>query len=56
MDRSVRHHAIEKYSYKVPPADTALAKARFKDFRSRMDTDPRVPPRATGHDAPAKQR
>lgn len=25
---------------------------RFADFRERMDADPRVPPRAAGHDAP----
>ena len=49
-------HAIEKHTGNVPPADIALAKARFKDFRSRMDAHPRVPPRAAGHDAPPKHR
>ena len=55
-DLFVLLHAIEKHSDKVPPGDIALAKARFQDFRSRMDADPRAPPRAAGHDAPPKQR
>jgi hypothetical protein len=29
-----------------------VAKARFEDFRERMDAKPKRPPRAAGHDAP----
>jgi hypothetical protein len=32
--------------------DSAIARQRFVDFRARMDADPRIPPRAAGHDAP----
>jgi phage-related protein len=45
-------HAIEKRTGALPQADIDLAKARFEDFRQRMDAKPRRPPRAAGHDAP----
>jgi len=45
-------HAIEKRTGALPQADIALAQARFEDFRKRMDTKPRRPPRPAGHDAP----
>lgn len=45
-------HAIEKRTGKLPQADIDAAKARFEDFRRRMDAKPRRPPRAAGGDAP----
>ena len=45
-------HAIEKRTGALPKPDIELAKARFEDFRQRMDARPRRPPRAAGHDAP----
>jgi phage-related protein len=41
-----------KRSAKVPDAEVRLAQERWEDFKTRMDADPRVPPRAAGHDAP----
>ena len=37
-------------------ADKKLAKQRMKDFKQRMDAEPRKPPRAAGHDAPPGHR
>jgi phage-related protein len=45
-------HAIEKRTGALPQGDVEVAKARFEDFRKRMDAEPRRPPRAAGHDAP----
>jgi phage-related protein len=45
-------HAIEKRTGQLPQADIDIAKARFEDFRQRMNRRPRRPPRAAGHDAP----
>jgi phage-related protein len=45
-------HAFRKTTGKVPGGDIQVAEARFKDFKSRMDTPKRRPPRAAGHDAP----
>ncbi len=45
-------HVIEKRTGALPEAEIELAKARFADFRERMDAKPRRPPRAAGHDAP----
>jgi len=45
-------HAFEKHSAKVPEADIAMAEARWADFKARMDTLRRTPPRAAGRDAP----
>lgn len=47
---------LEKRTGKIPENDIGLAQQRFRDFRARMDTVPRVPPRAAGHDAPARRR
>ena len=44
--------AFEKRSRRVSDEDKAVAKRRWQDFRARMDTQPRRPPRAAGHDAP----
>jgi len=45
-------HAFEKNTSAVPTSEKALAKWRFADFKRRMDSDPRKPPRAAGGDAP----
>lgn len=45
-------HALEKRTGALPQADIEMAKKRFEDFKQRMDTRPRRPPRAAGHDAP----
>jgi phage-related protein len=45
-------HAIEKRTGALPQADIDIAKARFVDFRERMNAQPRRRPRAAGHDAP----
>jgi phage-related protein len=49
-------HAIEKHTGAVPHADIELANQRMASFKRRMDTRPRVPPRAAGRDAPPKAR
>jgi len=45
-------HIIRKTSGALPAADVAVAKARWADFRARMDAPKRARPRAAGHDAP----
>jgi phage-related protein len=45
-------HIFRKDSGKVPAGEVGVAAKRWEDFRARMDADPRVPPRAAGHDAP----
>jgi hypothetical protein len=40
----------------VPARDRETAKRRMADFRARMDTERRRPPRAAGRDAPPKSR
>ena len=45
-------HAVTKSSKALPCHDIEVAKTRWKDFKTRMDARPRVPPRAAGHDAP----
>lgn len=45
-------HVFEKRSRTVPEADKAIARARWNDFKARMNAHPRRPPRAAGHDAP----
>ena len=45
-------HVFAKRSAKVSRRDIAIAHERWDDFRMRMDAQPRVPPRAAGHDAP----
>jgi phage-related protein len=45
-------HILRKNSGKIPARDIELARARWSDFKARMDTHPRRPPRAAGDDAP----
>jgi phage-related protein len=45
-------HIFRKDTGKVPQAEIEVAKARWRDFRARMDAPRRRPPRAAGHDAP----
>lgn len=45
-------HAFGKRTRSTPEQDKAVARARWDDFGGRMNADPRVPPRAAGHDAP----
>ncbi len=45
-------HGIEKNTGAIPREDIDIARQRMRDFASRMDSSPRVPPRAAGHDAP----
>jgi phage-related protein len=45
-------HMISKTSRAVPRAEIELAQKRWRDFKDRMDSEKRVPPRAAGDDAP----
>jgi phage-related protein len=45
-------HMFRKDRGKIAAADIETSKERWTDFRERMDADPRLPPRAAGHDAP----
>ncbi|MBA3865318.1 MAG: type II toxin-antitoxin system RelE/ParE family toxin [Solirubrobacterales bacterium] len=45
-------HMIRKTSAAVPAAEIEIAKARWLDFKARMDAAKRKPPRAAGTDAP----
>lgn len=45
-------HMFRKDTGKVPEREIAIARARFDDFRARMDAPRRRPPRAAGRDAP----
>lgn len=45
-------HIFAKRSAKIDRREIRVAQERWADFRARMDADPRVPPRAAGHDAP----
>lgn len=45
-------HIFRKDAGRVPQAEIEVAKARWRDFRARMDAPGRRPPRAAGHDAP----
>lgn len=45
-------HMIRKTSKAVPRAGIEIAKRRWQDFKDRMETRPRKPPRAVGGDAP----
>lgn len=49
-------HAIEKDTGGVPDADIELARRRMADFKRRMNTERRAPPRAAGKDAPRRNR
>lgn len=45
-------HILKKKTKKIPEADKKQARDRWKDFKERMDAEPRKPPRAAGSDAP----
>jgi len=45
-------HLIRKTTGRVPKRDIVTVKARWADFKRRMDAAKRTPPRAAGHDAP----
>jgi phage-related protein len=45
-------HAFRKTTPKLPSSESIIARARWEDFQARMNTKPRRPPRAAGHDAP----
>lgn len=45
-------HALLKNTDKIPEKDIAIAEERWRDFKARMDAEPRRPPRAAGRDAP----
>ncbi|MGA8017177.1 MAG: type II toxin-antitoxin system RelE/ParE family toxin [Candidatus Dormiibacterota bacterium] len=45
-------HALVKSSKTLPRRDVQVAQERWADFKTRMDAQPRMPPRAAGHDAP----
>jgi hypothetical protein len=49
-------HAFRKDAGKVPPeAEKEIARSRWDDFKARMEATKRVPPRATGRDAPYRR-
>lgn len=41
-----------KRTAKIPTSEINLAQQRWDDFKERMNTQPRTPPRAAGSDAP----
>ncbi len=45
-------HIFRKDSGKIARGDIELAKARWRDFKARMDAQRRRPPRPAGRDAP----
>jgi phage-related protein len=47
-------HMIRKDRGDILEQDIAIAQQRFADSKERMAADPRVPPRAAGHDAPPR--
>jgi len=44
-------HVFIKTTRAVSEQDKRIARDRWEDFISRMSADPRIPPRAIGHDA-----
>ncbi len=49
-DRPPAH--VQKDTGAIPEAEIRVAEDRWSDFKARMDTRKRRPPRAAGHDAP----
>jgi phage-related protein len=45
-------HIFAKRTGKIPERDIKVARDRWDDFKTRMDAQRRVPPRAAGRDAP----
>jgi hypothetical protein len=56
IDRSrnlfVLLHMLRKNTGRLPALDVEIAQTRWKDFKARMDAQPRRPPRVAGDDAP----
>jgi phage-related protein len=48
-------HGLEKNKGAIATGDIRTAQKRFVDFKARMDAEPRLRPRAAGHDAPPKR-
>jgi phage-related protein len=44
-------HMLRKNTGNILERDKQIARDRWNDFKSRMNADPRVPPRPIGHDA-----
>ena len=45
-------NAFRKTTGRLPTSEVQTATMRWQDFQARMNTKPRRPPRAAGHDAP----
>ena len=45
-------HIFEKGTSKIPEGEIKIAQDRWSDFVDQMNTYPKRPPRAAGHDAP----
>lgn len=45
-------HIFPKRTAKIPAGEIEVARQRWDDFKRRMESEPRTPPRAAGHDAP----
>jgi phage-related protein len=49
-------HVLRKSTGRIPGQDIEIASERWADFKARMDTPVRRPPRAAGHDAPPSRQ
>jgi phage-related protein len=49
-------HVLKKSTGRIPGQDIEIASERWADFKGRMNTRVRRPPRAAGHDAPASRQ
>ena len=45
-------HMFDKRAAHVPETDVQVAIGRWNDYQSRMNEQPRTPPRPAGHEAP----
>ena len=45
-------HIFRKDTGAIPDSEIGIAEDRWADFKTRMDSLKRRPPRAAGHDAP----
>jgi phage-related protein len=52
MNLVILLHMFRKDTGQVPAAEIEVARARWDDFRARMNASRRMPPRAAGRDAP----
>jgi phage-related protein len=48
-------HGFEKNTGEITSRDKHIAQDRYVKFKARMNAEPRVRPRAAGHDAPARR-